>query len=644
MSEPERIDLLLPDGRSLSVERGSTALDAARAIGPRLADAAVGAELEGGDVDLRAPLRRGGKFRVFTAKDPEAGRFVRHSAEHVMADAVKRLWPEVEIDVGRVDHSEKFQYDFRRAQPFTPDDLEQIEAKMREILSEGSAFERIEVSRQEAARFFGERGESLKVKRLEDIPDGEPITIYRHGEFFDLCRGPHVRDLKQIGAVKLLEASAVYWKGDEKNERLQRVYGTAFSSAKELEEYERRTAEAAARDHRKLGPQLDLWSMSPHAPASPFFHPAGAFIYNQLVEYMRELYRQDGYGEVLTPQIMDVELWKQSGHYEYYGDAMFFTEAEGRQFAVKPMNCPGACLVFSTRLRSYRDLPLRFADFGRLHRAERSGVITGLTRVRTFCQDDAHIFCTEDHIESEVMSVVGRIREIYRVFGFDQVEVELSTRPAKAVGTAETWERAQATLRGVLEKHGIPFSPNPGEGAFYAPKIDFQVKDYMGRSWQLGTVQLDYQLPERFALKYTDPSGGERQPVLIHRAMLGSLERFLGILVEHTGGAFPLWLSPRQAVVLPVSEKFAEYGGKVTETLRAEGFRVEHDDRGEKLGYRIREAQLQKTPYMLVVGGREAEAGTVSVRLRGGEELGSLPVAELAGRMGERVKSKSLEL
>jgi threonyl-tRNA synthetase len=644
MSEPERIALLLPDGKSLSLPRGSTPLDAARQIGPRLADAAVGAELEGRDVDLRFPLDRGGRFRVFTARDPESGRFVRHSAEHVMADAVKRLWPEVEIDVGRVDHSEKFQYDFRRAQPFTPEDLAVIESKMREILAEGSAFERIEVSRQEAQRFFTELGEGLKVKRLDDIPEGEPITIYRHGEFSDLCRGPHVRDLRQIGAVKLLEASSVYWKGDEKNERLQRVYGTAFSSPQELEEYEQRIAESAARDHRRLGPQLDLWSMNPHAPASPFFHPAGAFVYNQLVEFVREFYQKDGYGEVLTPQIMDVELWKTSGHYDYYGDAMFFTEAEGRQFAVKPMNCPGACLVYQTRMRSYRDLPIRYSDFGRLHRAERSGVITGLTRVRTFCQDDAHIFCTEEQVESEVMSVVGRIREIYDVFGFGEVAVEVSTRPAKAVGTAETWERAQATLKGVLERNGIPYTPNPGEGAFYAPKIDFQVKDQMGRSWQLGTVQLDYQLPARFELKYVDASGAERPPVLIHRAMLGSLERFMAILVEHTGGALPLWLSPRQAVVLPVSEKFSGYGARVADQLRAAGLRVEHDDRSEKLGYRIREAQMQKTPYMLVVGGREAEAGTVAVRLRGGEDLGSMDVGELAQRMRGLVDSKSLQL
>jgi threonyl-tRNA synthetase len=561
-----------------------------------------------------------------------------------MADAVKRLWPEVEIDVGRADHSEKFQYDFRRAQPFTPEDLARIEDTMREILAEGSAFERVEISREEAARFFAERGESLKVKRLEDIPPDETITIYRHGDFSDLCRGPHVRDLRQIGAVKLLESSAVYWKGNEANERLQRIYGTAFGTAKELEEYERHAEEVAARDHRRLGPQLDLWSMSPHAPASPFFHPAGAVVYNQLVDFVREFYARDGYGEVLTPQIMDVELWKTSGHYDYYGDAMFFTEAEGRQFAIKPMNCPGACLVYRTRMRSYRDLPLRYSDFGRLHRAERSGVVTGLTRVRTFCQDDAHIFCTEEQVESEVMSVVRRIREIYDVFGFGDVAVEVSTRPQKAVGTAETWERAQATLRAVLDRNGIPYTANPGEGAFYAPKIDFQVKDAMGRSWQLGTVQLDYQLPERFELVYTDPSGAERRPVLVHRAMLGSLERFIAILVEHTAGALPVWLAPRQAVVLPVSERFSEYGARVAERLRGAGLRVELDDRGEKLGYRIREAQLAKVPYMLVVGARESESGTVAVRLRSGDDLGSIAVDELEQRIKDRVGTRSLAL
>ena len=645
MSESaKQVELVLPDGKALGFPEGVTPLEVASAIGPGLARAAVGAELDGRDVDLRQPLVAGGSFRIFTLKNPEAGRFIRHSAEHVMADAVKRLWPDVEIDVGRQDHAEKFQYDFRRDQPFTPEDLEAIEEKMAEILAEGSSFERIEISREEAATFFSERSESLKVERLKDIPEGDTITLYRHGDFYDLCRGPHVQGLDQIGAVKLLEASGVYWRGDEANERLQRVYGTAFSTQGDLEAYEEQLEQAAARDHRRLGPQLDLWSFHPSAPASPFFHPRGAQIYNLLVDYIREIYDRDGYGEVLTPQILDVDLWHTSGHYDNYRDVMFFTELEDRQFAVKPMNCPSACLIYGTRIRSYRDLPIRYSDFGRLHRAERSGVITGLTRVRSFCQDDAHIFCTEADVEVEVLAVVRTILEIYEVFGFGEVTIEISTRPEKSIGTEEMWERAEGSLKAALEHSGIDYVVNEGDGAFYGPKIDFQVRDAVGRSWQLGTVQLDYQMPERFGLAYTDADGQEKRPVLIHRAMLGSLERFIGILVEHTGGALPVWLAPRQAVVLPVSEKFVDYGEEVSRELRGLGLRVEVDRRDEKLGYKIRAAQLQKVPYMLVVGAREQDARTVALRLRSGEDLGSVAIAEVGERVGRIVASRSLEL
>lgn len=638
------LELVLPDGESLSFPAGVTPFEVARSIGSRLAADAVGAELDGHDVDLRQPLTRGGHFRILTRQAPGAGRFIRHSAEHVMADAVKRLWPDVEIDVGRQDHSEKFQYDFRRGQPFTTEDLEAIEAKMREILQEGSSFERIEIGRDEAERFFRERGEGLKVERLRDIPEDETITLYRHGDFYDLCRGPHVQSVDQIGAVKILEASGVYWKGDESNEMLQRVYGTAFASREELEEYEHRVKEAARRDHRRLGPQLDLFSFSPHAPASPFFHPDGALIYRLLIDFVREYNERDGYGEVLTPQILDVDLWRISGHYENYREGMFFTEAEGRDFAVKPMNCPGACLIYKSRLRSYRDLPLRYSDFGRLHRAERSGVITGLTRVRTFCQDDAHIFCTDDQVEAEVMAVLARIHEIYDAFGFADVVIELSTRPERSIGTAAMWERAESSLRAALDGNRIAYEINEGEGAFYGPKVDFQVHDVMGRSWQLGTVQLDYQLPERFELVYTDADGAEARPVLIHRAMLGSLERFLGILIEHTAGAFPVWLAPRQAVVLPVSERFLAYAGQVCDRLRHAGVRAAVDRRDEKLGYKVRDAQLHKVPYMLVVGGREQEAGTVSVRLRTEEDLGPMALDDVTQRICSRSETRSLEL
>jgi threonyl-tRNA synthetase len=640
----EAVQLTLPDGSVRTVPAGTTPLEVAASIGPRLAKDAVGAELDGRKIDLRLPLTQGGAFRIFTVKSPEAGEFIRHSAEHVLADAVKRLWPEAEYDAGRQDHSEKFQYDFRFPRAFTPEDLERIEDKMREILAEKSGFERIEVGREEAEKIFREMGETLKVERLKEIPEGETITLYRDGRFTDLCRGPHVQNLGQVGAVKLLEASAVYWKGDESNERLQRIYGTAFGSEKELAEYLEQVELARARDHRRLGQELDLFSFNPLAPAMPFLHPKGAAIYTALIDHVRELYARYGYGEVITPQILDVELWKTSGHYANYGENMFFTEADERQMAVKPMNCPGHCLIFATRLRSYRDLPIRYADFGRLHRYERSGVTNGLFRVRSFAQDDAHIFCTEEQIEAEVLAVTEMILSVYETFGFEEARIELSTRPPKRIGSDELWDQAEASLARALENRGIPYQVNPGDGAFYGPKIDFHVQDALGRSWQLGTVQLDYQMPQRFGLKYVAADGAEHQPVMIHRAMLGSVERFLAILIEQTAGAFPLWLAPVQAVVLPVSEKFAEYGETVRAALAAAGVRVELDARNEKLGYKIREAQVQKVPYMLVVGAREQEDATVAVRRRAGEDLGALSVDAFLARVKDLTASRSREL
>ena len=638
------IELTLPDGSVRDVAEGSTALDVALSIGPGLAKAAIGAELDGALLDLRTPIRASGDFRLFTSRDPESGEFIRHSAEHVLADAVQRLWPGTEIDAGRVDHSEKYQYDFRFPRAFTPEDLEKIEARMAEILKERHSFERIEVDRAEAERIFRERGAELKLDRLKDIPEGETITLYKHGEFLDLCRGPHVQDLSQIGAVHLFESSGVYYRGDEANEQLQRIYGTAFSSKKELKAHLARIEEAAARDHRRLGPELDLFSFHPSAPASPFFHPRGVVVYNQLVGYVSELYRQYGYDEVKTPQILDVDLWKTSGHYENYRDAMFFTEVDDKQFAVKPMNCPTHCLIFGTRLRSFRDLPIRYADFGRLHRYERSGVVTGLTRVRTFCQDDGHIFCTEDQIEAEVTTVVEMIQQLYATFGFDEVLIELSTRPEKRLGSDEMWDRAEEALAAALRSREIAFEVNAGDGAFYGPKIDFQVRDILGRSWQLGTVQLDYQMPERFDLGYVGSDGAEHRPVMIHRAMFGSLERFLGILIEHTAGAFPVWLAPVQATVLPVSERFLDTAGEIHRRLVAGGLRAEVDDRNEKLGRKIRDAQLQQIPYMLVVGERERDSGTVTVRRRRGSELGTLDVDAFLDHALERVRERSNEL
>jgi len=648
----EAISLTLPDGSVRAVAPGTTPLEVAAAIGPRLAKDAVGAELDGRKVDLRQPLAGGGAFRIFTAKSPEAGELIRHSAEHVLADAVKRLFPEAQVDAGRQDHSEKFQYDFRFPRAFTPEDLAAIEAEMRRIVAAGGRFERREVPRAEAEEVFARQGNDLKVERLRDIPEGEAITLYRHRPegsgpdvgFVDLCRGPHVQRLDQIGAVKLLESSGVYFKGSEANERLQRIYGTAFASQAELDQYLERLEQARSRDHRRLGAELDLFSFNPVAPASPFFHPKGAFVYNALEDFVRALQNARGYGEVLTPQIMDVEVWRTSGHLANYQESMFFTEVDEKEFAVKPMNCPAACLIFGTRMRSYRDLPLRLADFGRLHRYERSGVTSGLFRVRSFCQDDAHLFCTEEQLEAEVLAAADMILEVYRTLGFDDVAIELSTRPEKSIGTAELWAKAEGALAAALAHRGLPYKVNPGDGAFYGPKIDFHVADALGRSWQLGTVQLDYQLPQRFDLHYVGADGGEHRPVLIHRAMLGSVERFMGVLIEHTAGAFPVWLAPVQAAVLPVSEKFTGYGEEVRAALAAAGLRAELDARNEKLGYKIREAQMQKVPYMLVVGGREQEDGTVAVRRRAGADLGAMSIDAFVARVRDLAARRSNDL
>ena len=521
---------------------------------------------------------------------------------------------------------------------------------MREILAEKREVERVEISRRQARELFGDLGEELKLERLEDIPEGEPITLFRHGEFVDLCRGPHAQRVDQIGAVKLLESSGVFYRGDESRERLQRIYGTAFASRKALDGYLADVELRRARDHRRLGPELDLFSFNQSAPGSPFFHPRGTVIYNLLVDYVRGLNRRDGFEEVRTPQILDVDLWHRSGHWDNYRQSMFFTEVDERQYAVKPMNCPTHCLIYKTGLRSYRDLPIRYADFGRLHRYERSSVITGLTRVRTFCQDDAHTFCTEEQVEAEVLRPVSTILEIYRTFGFDDILIEVSTRPEKSIGSAELWGRAEDSLMSALRSRDLEFEISEGDGAFYGPKIDFQVRDALGRSWQLGTVQLDYQMPERLDLEYTASDGqAHRRPVMLHRAMMGSVERFMGILIEHYGGAFPVWLAPTQAVVLPVSDRFLDYGAEVTKKLQDAGARVELDQRSEKLGYKIRDAQARKVPYMLVVGGREQEAGTVSLRLReapegGAADQGAVTVDDLAARISERTASKSLDL
>jgi threonyl-tRNA synthetase len=645
----EKIRVSLPDGSAREFSAGTTVLEVAEAIGPRLARDTIAGMIDGQLVDLRTPITSDSDLRIVTAKDSEAGDVIRHSAEHVLADAVKRLWPGTPIDAGRRDHSEKYQYDFRFPRPFRPEDFERIEEEMARIISEDIEFERREVDRDEVRRVMTERGEDIKLLRLEDIPEGDTITLYSHGDFLDLCRGPHVQRTSQIGAVRLLEASGAYFKGDERNEMLQRIYGTAFASKKELDAYFARLEELKRRDHRRLGRELDLFSFHTEAPASPFFHPRGTIVYNALIELMREKYLVYGYDEVITPQIFDVELWKRSGHYDNYRDDMFFADAfdevEERSASVKPMNCPSHCLLYGGRAHSYRELPLRIADFGRLHRYERSGVVTGLTRVRTFSQDDAHIFCTPEQIESEMTALFDFVFEIYDLFDFSDVRVYLSTRPEKAMGDPEDWEHAETMLTQCLDdRQDLNYTVKPGEGAFYGPKIDFDVHDALGRSWQLATIQLDFQMPERFDLTYVDSDGSEKRPVMIHRAILGSLERFYAVMLEHFGGDLPPWLAPEQARVLPVTDEINDYAERVASDLRARGLRVEVDRRSEKLGYKIRDGETQKVPYLLVVGQREAKDNTVSLRLRHRRDEGVKSIDEVADRITNAVNTRSLEL
>jgi threonyl-tRNA synthetase len=520
------------------LDQGATGLDLARCIGARLADAALAIKADGKLMDLMAPLPDGATVSIITSKDKESLDIVRHSTAHLLAQAAKRLFPDATVGIGPT-IEDGFYYDFLVEKFFTPEDLAAIEEEMKKIVAENVPVAREELSRAEAMESFKSMGEMLKAELVSDIPEGETISGYKQGGFYDLCRGPHVPETGKLKAFKLLHAAAAYWKGDEKNATMCRVYGTAFHTQKELEEHLKRIEEAKARDHRKLGKELGLFSFHQEAPASPFFHPKGAVIYNQLVNFMREQYFAEGYQEVITPQILDVELWKVSGHYDNFGDSMFFTEAEERQFALKPMNCPGHCLIYGSELHSYRELPIRLADFGRLHRYERSGVSHGLTRVRTFCQDDAHIYCTQGQMKEEMAALLRFVQKVYDVFGFEEVRVALATRPLKRLGSDEIWDHSENALAEALREAGFEFHINPGEGAFYGPKVEFQILDALRRPWQLGTLQVDYSMPERFGLKYIKPDNTEATPVMLHRAILGSLERFMGILIEHCGGPSP---------------------------------------------------------------------------------------------------------
>ena len=563
---------------------------------------------------------------------------LRHSTSHVMAGVVISLFPEAKLGIGPPTE-DGFYYDFLVSRPFTPEDLETIDARMREDTARSLSFQRRELARVDAKEQFADQ--PFKLEIIEDIPAEESISTYRHGQFEDLCEGPHVESTSAIPAFKLLSIAGAYWRGDEHRPMLQRIYGTAFESQEALDDYLQRREEAQRRDHRKLGTELKLFFFDPIAPASPFFFPRGATVYNLLTGYVRDLYKQYGYQEVITPEVFSTELWKRSGHYDNYKENMFFIHMDEREYGVKPMNCPAAALIYASQLHSYRDLPLRYADFGRLHRYERSGVTHGLTRVRTFSQDDTHIFCTAEQIRDEVWSLIRMYTEAYTLFGFDDVRVALSLRPDKRVGSDQVWEKAEVALEAVLQEAKLTYEPKPGEGAFYGPKIDFFVSDALGREWQLGTIQLDFSLSERFDLEYVAEDGSRQRPVVIHKAMLGSIERFLGVLIEHYGGAFPVWLAPAQATVIPIADRHLEYATHVQQQLRSRGLRVEVDARSERMNAKVRDAQLQKVPYMLIVGDKEVEQGAVAMRLRSGENPGPMPLEQALDLIVAAVEARS---
>jgi len=645
MATTEKIQVKLPDGSDLELESGATGADAAAAIGSGLARAALAIKVGGELRDLSAPLAGGETIEIVTDKSPEALELIRHDAAHVLAESVLDLWPKAKISIGPpIENGFYYDIEFPDGSP-GEEDLARIEERMAEHVKADEPFERRELPAKEAVELFRGQGQDYKVELIEDLirdEGAETVSLYRNGEFEDLCRGPHGPSTGRIGAFKLTSLAGAYWRGDETRQMLTRIYGTAFLNKKDLEQHLERIEQARERDHRRLGPELDLFQFRPEAPGMPFWLPQGTVLLKLIEAEVRKQLAAGGYDEIKTPQVLDVELWHRSGHWDNYKENMFFTapsEREGkgeeREYALKPMNCPGACLVFGSRRHSYRELPLRLAEFGLVSRYEREGVLHGLLRVRAFTQDDGHVFCALDQVMDEVDAINTAIDELYERFGFADVRVELSTRPEKSIGTDEQWEQAEAALRDALEKEGREYDVSPGEGTFYGPKIDFHITDALGRSWQCGTCQLDFQMPERFELTYTGADNAEHRPVMIHRALLGSMERFAGILIEHYGGRFPLWLAPVQAVLLPVADRHNERAAEVAVRLRGSGLRVRIDDRTESVGRKIRDAELSKAPYMLVVGDKEAESETVSVRHHGDGDLGALAIDALIERMLE---------
>ncbi len=634
------IKLKLKDGSIREIENAAPAAEIIKGIGMGLYKAACSVRINGEVKDLRTVVESDCDFEVLTFDDPDGKKTFWHTASHIMAQAVKRLYPETLLAIGpAIDNG--FYYDFDRETPFTEEELGKIEAEMKKIVKEGLNLEQFELSPEEAIKYLEEKGEIYKVELCREHADkGEPISFYKQGEFTDLCAGPHLMTTAPVKAFKLTSCTGAYWRGSEKNKMLSRIYATAFPKASELEAYLERLEEAKKRDHRKLGKELGLFTLMDEGPGFPFFLPKGMILKNTLIDYWREVHTRAGYNEISTPMMMNRGLWERSGHWDHYKDNMYTTVIDETDFAIKPMNCPGGLLVYKTQLHSYRDLPLRLGELGLVHRHELSGALHGLMRVRCFTQDDAHIFMTKDQIKDEIKGVVALIDEVYSLFGF-KYHVELSTRPEDSMGSDEDWEIATSSLKDALEEIGLDFVINEGDGAFYGPKIDFHLEDSLGRTWQCGTIQLDFQLPERFELEYTGADGEKHRPVMIHRVVFGSIERFIGILIEHFAGAFPLWLAPEQVKIIPISDRQSEYAEGLLSKLEAAKIRSSIDSRSEKMGYKIRQAQLEKIPYMIIIGDKEIEESTVSVRSRKDGDLGKMTADELVKKLVEEIKTKA---
>ncbi|KUF22520.1 threonine--tRNA ligase [Bacillus sp. G3(2015)] len=635
----QMIEIQFPDGSVKEFVNGVTLEEIAGSISSSLKKKAVAGKVNDGLYDLRRNIEENAEVEIITIDSNEGVEIARHSAAHILAQAVKRLYGDINLGVGPVIEN-GFYYDMDLPSSVNIEDLRKIEKEMKKIINENIKIERVEVSREEAAKLFQEMNDRLKLELLEAIPSGESVTLYKQGEFVDLCRGPHLPSTGYLKAFQLTHVSGAYWRGDSNNQVLQRIYGVAFSSQKELEEYLHFVEEAAKRNHRKLGSELELFMFSEEAPGMPFYLPKGQMIRNELEAFLREIQKEYNYQEVRTPFMMNQEVWERSGHWGHYKDNMYFSEVDNKSFALKPMNCPGHMLMFKNKLHSYRELPIRMCEFGQVHRHEFSGALNGLLRVRTFCQDDAHLFVTPKQIEDEIKSVMAQIDYVYKTFGFEY-EVELSTRPEDSMGDDKLWEQAEAALENVLQSLNYKYRLNEGDGAFYGPKIDFHIKDALNRSHQCGTIQLDFQMPEKFDLNYIDENNEKKRPVVIHRAVLGSLDRFLAILIEHFGGAFPAWVAPVQVKVIPVSNAVHEqYANEIAHKLAQAGVRVEQDARDEKLGYKIREAQMQKVPYVLVIGDKEMENGAVNVRKYGEEKSEVIALDVFVATIEEEIKNR----